>query len=508
MSANQHLLGIDLGTSSVKVVITAATGRVLASGSAEYPILRPYAGYAEQDPEQWWDAICRAVRSALDESGDDVDVASIGLSGQMHGTVLVGADGRPLAPAVIWPDQRSVNQVDEITRKFGLERLTEITGSPVATGFQAATLLWVRQEQPALWRRIEKVLLPKDYVRWRMTGVYATDPSDGSGALMLDVQERDWSAEILDVLALDSAQLPLVQPASAEAGGLTAQAAADLSLSRGTPVVTGAADTACSALGAGVAESGKLLLTLSSGGQLVQPAGEANIDVQGRIHTFCSALEPEEGPAWYQMGAILSAGLALRWLRDDVFRLGGEDAYERISAWAGEVEPGAEGLLFLPYLAGERTPHMDPLARGLFLGLTAQHGRAHLARAVMEGVALACYDAYAVLHALGASPDAVILAGGGAGSGVWRQIVADVFGLHVQPLAVAEQSAAGAAILAGAGSGWFDAAHAARKWANYGSVVTPDAERHHRYLELFELFRAAYVENSELFRKLSSWAQP
>ena len=500
------LLGVDLGTSSVKVVLTTGAGQALSSGSAEYPIMQPLPGYAEQDPDAWWPAVCEAVRMAVDGAGTAPGVAAIGLAGQMHGTVLLGAGGNVLTPAIIWPDRRSARQVQEITAQAGLERLTALTGSPVATGFQAATLLWVRQERPDLWRQIDRVLLPKDYLRWRMTGALATDPSDGSGALLLDVQRRDWSPELLALLGIDVAWLPPVQPAYSIAGALTEQAAAELGLPAGLPVVTGAADTPCSALGAGVVDTGTLLMTLSSGGQIMQPLADVRVDSLGRIHTFCSALEPEEGAGWYQMGAILAAGLALRWLRDEVLGLQGADAYERITAWAGETPAGARGLLFLPYLSGERTPHMNPQARGVLLGLTGQHGQRELARAVLEGVTLACYDAYGVLAELGASPDAVVLAGGGARSRVWQQIVADVFGLPVRPLAVSEQSAMGAAILAGAGLDWFDAADAAQAWARYGAEVEPDPERHACYEEIFGLFRAAYQNNTALFGALASFA--
>ena len=496
------LLGVDLGTSSVKAVLTAGDGQTLVAGNAEYPIIQAKPGYAEQDPNAWWQAVCQAVRMAVESAGSSARIAAVGLSGQMHGTVLLNGQNEVLAPAIIWADQRSARQVQEITMRAGLERLTALAGSPVATGFQAATLLWVRQERPDLWRQIEHVLLPKDYVRQRMTGDLATEPSDASGALLLDVRRRAWSAELLSLLEIEPAWLPPLQAARAIAGRLQAQAAAELGLPAGLPVVTGAADTACSALGAGVVEPGEMLLTLSSGGQLLQPLTEVRVDPLGRVHTFCSALEPEEGAGWYQMGAILAAGLALRWLRDNVLGLTGADAYERMTAWAGETPPGSGGLLFLPYLSGERTPHMNPEARGALVGLTGRHGRREIARAVLEGVTLACYDAYSVLAELGAHPAAVVLAGGGAASRVWQRIVADVFGLPVRPLAVSEQSALGAAILAGAGLDWLDAAEAARAWACYGDETEPDPTRHAFYQDAFGAFRTAYANNAALFGAL------
>lgn len=500
---DELLLGIDLGTSSVKTALVTHEGQTVAHGHAQYPISQPQPGFAEQEPDAWWQAVCKAVRMALGAGVAAPGVTAIGLSGQMHGTVLLGSGDRVLAPAIIWPDRRSARQVQEITAQAGLERLTALAGSPVATGFQAATLLWLKQERPQLWQQIEHVLLPKDYVRLRMTGVPATDPSDGSGALLLDVQRRDWSPDLLALAGVEAAWLPPVQPSRSVAGLLTGEAASAMGLPAGVPVVTGAADTPCSALGAGVVDPGTLLMTLSSGGQVLQPLTEVRVDALGRTHTFCSALEPEEGAGWYQMGAILAAGLALSWLRDNVFGLSGMDAYEQISSWAGEIPPGARGLLFLPYLSGERTPHMNPDARGVLLGLASQHGQKEIARAVLEGVTFACYDAFSVLAELGAQPDVVALAGGGAASHVWQQIVADVFGLPVRPLAVREQSALGAAILAGAGLEWFDAADAARVWAKYGAEVEPDAERHAVYQEAFGLFRAAYRSNEAIFSALT-----
>ena len=506
------LLGIDLGTSAVKALLTGLDGRVVGAGSAAYPILHPQPGFAEQNPDDWWRAVVAAVRQALananddensDENGDENHVAAIGLSGQMHGTVLLGEDGAPLTPAVIWPDQRSAQQVQEITELIGAERLIGITGSPVATGFQAATLRWIQQQRPDLWARIRHVLLPKDYIRWRLTGELASDPSDGSGALLLDVRTRDWSTELLDALEIPRAWLPPVQASASVAGGLLADPAAQLGLPAGATVVTGAADTACSALGAGAVHPGRLLLTISTGGQLILPVETVQVDPRGRIHTFCAALEPGPGlAAWYQMGAVLSAGMALRWLRDNVLGLAGEDAYARMTGWAGAAPPGADGLLFLPYLAGERTPHMDPAARGLFLGLTVQHGRGELVRAVLEGVTFACFDAFQVLAELGPPPDQVILAGGGAKSALWRQIVADVFGRPVRPLQVSEQSALGACALAGLGAGLIDLERIVDGWVAYGAAVEPDAERHAFYGERFALYQEAYRCNRGLFARL------
>jgi len=435
--------------------------------------------------------------------GRAISISAIGLSGQMHGTVLLDKDGGVLSPAVIWPDQRSERQVQEITRLIGAERLIELTGSPVATGFQAATVRWIQQEQPDLWRRTHTILLPKDYVRRRLTGETCTDPSDGSGTLLLDVRRRDWSPQILERLGIERARLPPVQPSTRIAGGLSRRAGEALGLPEGTPVCVGAADTACSALGAGVTSAATLLLTISTGGQVVLPATKVRVDRAGRMHTFCGALAPTDKQAgWYQMAAILSAGLALRWLRDQVFDLQAEDAYAQMTAWAQTVPAGSDGLIFLPYLVGERSPHMDPYARGVFIGLTASHGRAELVRAVLEGVVLACYDAYRVLEESGADPQRIIVAGGGARSQLWQQIIADVFGLPVQRLNVADQSALGAALLAGGCIGLFDPGEVAWTWGTRSPQVDPDGGRHELYSRMRAVFCSTYEKHRGDFRQL------
>jgi xylulokinase len=494
-TGNPYLLGIDLGTSSVKVLLVTTSGEVAASGTAEYPIHHPEPGHAEQDPGAWWSACIAAVRSAL-AAAQGVRVAAIGLSGQMHGLVMLDADGELVAPAIIWPDQRSERQVQEITAAIGAERLYAITGSPLSTGFLAASARWVQQVQPEKWSRVRMLLLPKDYVRWRLTGTFATDPSDGAGALLLDEERRDWSDELLQLLAIDRSLLPPVLPADQLAGVLREEAAAALGLPAGIPVVMGAADTACGLLGAGAVTPDRLLLSISTGGQLVQPVDEVRVDPKGRIHTFCSALTPATGRgAWYQMGATLNAGMALRWLRDSVFGWRYPDAYDVMNVAAADVPPGADGLLFLPYLVGERSPHMDPTARGAFFGLTLRHGQGELVRAVMEGATFACYDAYGVLAELGVRSESVILAGGGAKSPLWRQIVADVFGVPVQPLLTAEQSALGAVLLAGGGAGLFDLTATAAAWAQLGPITEPDVARHAFYAERFAAFRDLYTRN-------------
>ena len=495
-----NLLGIDLGTSSVKVLVADENGKILSGGSADYPLLTPKPGRVEQDPHDWWQAAVMAVRQAMTGLKGDPSLDGIGISGQMHGAVLLDHADHILNPAVIWPDQRSLPQVKEITDLIGRERLIEITGSPAATGFQAATLLWFQQNQRDVWRKTRRVLLPKDYLRWRMTGEFATDPSDAAGTLLLDGRNRTWSLHLLEQLHIESRFMPPIHPSLGEAGKLQLEAAAEMGLFSGTPVVVGAADTACSLLGAGMTASSDLLLTISTGGQLITPAKSFLFDRHGRLYTFCSALEPDSQQAgWYLMGATLSAGQSLRWLRDSIFNMRTAEAYPQMIAWAEQARIGADGLIFTPYLLGERSPLMDSQARGTFVGLTIRHGRAELVRAVLEGVVYSLYEMYLLLVENGLQPERVLLAGGGARSRFWMQLVADIFGLPVEKVAVEEQSAYGAALLAGAGIGLFDVVQGAQDWAKVDVQADPNWKAHAQYQELQTVFRAVYQNTRHLF---------
>ncbi|MCC6453611.1 MAG: xylulokinase [Caldilineaceae bacterium] len=495
-------LGIDLGTSSVKALVVDDAGHVVGQGNSGYPILVPLPGHAEQEPQAWWSATIQAVREALAALPDQDAIAALGITGQMHGTVLLDRNDQLLGPAIIWPDQRSHAEVEEITTRVGAAKLIDITGSPPATGFQAATLHWLHRHRPATWAAIRCVLLPKDYLRWRLTGHFATDPSDAAGTLLLDATTRTWATPLLNLLEIDPAWLPPIQPARSLAGELLPEAAEALGLRPGVPVVTGAADTPCSALGAGVVSPSTLLLTLSSGGQLLIPTQDIAVDPQGRIHTFCSAIEASPGPGWYQMAALLNVGLVLRWLRDQLWALTTPDAYTQITTWASHAPLGANGLLFLPYLIGERTPYMDAHARGALIGLTLTHGRPEIARAVLEGISMAYYHAFTVLQDVGAAPDRIVLAGGGAVSPFWRQLIADLFGRPVHPLAVGAQSALGAALLAGAGIGHFDLLPTAQAWARTEAPIQPNLEAHAAYQQRLPLFRQAYAQNRALMHQL------
>jgi len=487
------LLGIDLGTSSVKVLITDESGMILSRGSAEYPMLTLRPDWVEQDPNDWWQATVLAVRQAMSGINHKVKLEGIGFSGQMHGTVLLDREDHLLHPAVIWPDQRSSAQVKEITALIGRERLIKFTGSPAATGFQAATLRWFQQKREDVWRKTSRVLLPKDYLRWRMCREFATDPSDAAGTGLLDGERRTWSQPLLTELQIQTKLLPLIKLSSGIAGQLRAEAAEEMGLFSGIPVIVGAADTAASLLGAGSTAASDLLLTIGTGGQLLTPANKFVYDRHGRLHTFCSAVEPDQHLAgWYLMGATLSAGQSLHWLRDNVFKLHNAEGYVQMIAWAEQAAIGADGLIFTPYLSGERAAEKDLQARGNYVGLTIRHGKAEFVRAVLEGVVYSLYEKYLIFVKNGLQPERIILAGGGARSRFWMQTVADVFGLPVKKVGVDEQSAYGAALLAGAGTGLFDVVEAAQDWGVFEGEIEPNLNAHAQYQELLRVYREVY----------------
>lgn len=485
-----NLLAIDLGTSSVKVIITDENGSILSRASIDYPMLQPLPGWVEQSVDDWWHASVRAIQQALHKLNTVPQIDAIGLSGQMHGTVLMDDAGLPLRNAIIWPDRRSSHQVDEIHRRVGRERMIEITGSIAAPGFQAASLVWIQQNEPHLWTKIRRVLLPKDYLRWRLCGEFSTDPSDASGSGLFDGAGRNWSQELLKVLGTEMQRLPHVVPSFQQVGCLQPDTAREAGLSAEIPIVVGAADTAASLLGAGITQPGQLLATISTGGQLLTPTERFITDPDGRLHTFCSALEPAQCcAAWYLMGATLSAGKSLQWLLEAVFRLSTQGDYSPLIAWAEQSRIGAEGLIFMPYLSGERGPESSSQLPGAFIGLTNRHGRPELVRAVLEGVVYSLYEKYLVLVEKGFQSEKVVLAGGGARSSLWTQIVADVFGLPVEKLQIEDQSAYGAALLAGAGTGIFSVEEGAKAWRISAIQVEPNLVAHAQYQELFSIFQ-------------------
>lgn len=493
-----YLLGVDIGTSSAKAVVVDGDGGLVGVGSKDYPIDQPHPGWAEQDPEDWWSAACAATRQALGHAGGRRDeVVAVGLSGQMHGTVLVDSEGVPVRPAVIWPDQRSAVEVERACEELGLERLGDLAANRLAVGFMAATLLWLKEHEPESLSRAGTVVLPKDYVRLRMTGSVGTEDSDASSTLLYDVANRRWSSELVEEWGLPPELLPASCASSDVVGGLLPDAAEELGLPVGTPVVAGGADQACQLVGNGLMDPGFGSCTIGTGGQVVTPISEPTCDPKLRLSTFCHAL-PDR---WYSLGGMLSAGMSLRWFRDRFCPEG--TGYEQLAAEAAEVAPGAEGLIFLPYLVGERTPHFDPLARAAFVGLTPRHGRGHAVRAIMEGVAFSMRDSLEIMRELGSAPARMVVAGGGGGSPVWRQILAEVLDLPLVTTVGSERTAVGAAFLAGFGVGLYDSVDEMRAKVSYGPTVEPSPEASERYEQLYGVYSGLYLKLKDDFALLS-----
>ncbi|HTI14571.1 MAG TPA: xylulokinase [Dictyobacter sp.] len=460
----QTLLGIDLGTTGVKAALFAAEdGHVVADAFVDYPLFHPHPGWAEQDPADWWQATVTAIRTCLEKASaqgvQSEDVRGLGLSGQMHGVVLLDEKQEVLRPCIIWADQRSDAQCQWITERVGASKLIEYVSNPALTGFSAPKLLWVRDNEPELFARARTVLLPKDYIRLLLTGVSAMEISDAAGTCLLDVKHGQWSQEVLQALELDPALFPPVVDADATSGTITSEVARLTGLKAGTPVAGGGADNACGATGNGVVEPGLVLVSVGTSGIVLAHATEPQVDTSGpvpRVHTFNHAA-PD---AWYLMGVTQGAGLSMHWVRENIGlpekaleRWTGIDPYEMLAREAESVPPGSEGLIFLPYMQGERTPHLDAYARGGWIGLTASHDRRHLIRSVMEGVAFSLKDCFNIIAEQGLKLDQVRATGGGAKSKLWRQIIADVLGVELVVTNATEGPAFGAALLAGVAAG-------------------------------------------------------
>jgi len=492
-----HVLGVDASTTAVKAILLDGSGAVRGIGSSAYELSVPRPLWSEQDPHLWWDGTIAAIRAVLASSGvPGDDVVAIGLTGQMHGAVLLDAGDAVLRPAILWNDQRTGAECDLIREVVGPERLVAITGNDALTGFTAPKLVWVRDHEPDVWQRVAHVLLPKDYVRLRLTGEHAMDKADGSGTMLFDLAARDWSAEVLAALEIDPAWMPPTFEGPEVTGTLTAEAAAATGLRAGTPVVAGGGDQAANAVGVGAVEPGVVALSLGTSGVVFATTARPLFEAQGRVHAFCHAVPGR----WHMMSVMLSAAGSLRWFRDAVAP-GIE--YDDLVTLAAEVPAGSEGLLFLPYLTGERSPHPDPLARGAFVGLTLAHDRRHLTRAVLEGVAYGLRDGLDLMIAAGMPAPGVIRAsGGGTSSPLWRQILADVLQAEIATVDTAEGAAYGAGLLAAVGAGWFptvEVAAARLVTATPVAAPGPDVPRH---AEAHALYRALYPALAPTFHRM------
>ncbi len=503
-----YLLGIDVSTTATKALLIDERGNLVALGTTEYAFDTPRPLWSEQDPALFWSGTVASIRQAIAQAGAEPGaIAAVGLTGQMHGLTLLDAQGEVLRPCILWNDQRTAAQCAEIEARVGKQRVLQLTGNPVLTGFTAPKILWVREHEPEVYRRVAHVLLPKDYARYKLTGGFFSDVSDASGTALFDVGRRQWSDEMLNALEIDRAWLPKVTESPLVSGKITRAAAEATGLVAGTPVVAGAGDQAAQAIGSGIVREGLVSVTLGTSGVVFSPSNTYRVEPQGRLHAFCHAVPGK----WHLMGVMLSAAGSFRWFRDALGdyekRLAGEtgqNVYDLLTAQAARAPAGSEGLLFLPYLTGERTPYPDPQARGAFVGLTLRHDKSHLTRAVMEGVCFGLRDSLELIRDLSISARHVRASGGGARSMLWRQMLADVFNTEIATVNVTEGAAYGAALLAGVGAGVYrDVESACEQVVRVTDVQTPGPNAAH-YARLYPRYRALYPALAAEFKAMAA----
>lgn len=478
------LIGIDIGTSGTKSVLFDTEGNVLASATCEYPMYQPQNGYAEQDPKDWWNAVCQTLKQLT--AKEDCDIVGVGLSGQMHSLVMLDKDNEVIRNAILWCDQRTGKECAEIEEKIGKERLIEITANPALTGFTASKIMWVKNNEPENYNKCAHILLAKDYVRFKLTGEYATEVSDASGMQLLDVKKREWSVEVCEKLGIDMSLLGRVYESCEVTGRVTEEAAELTGLPKGIVVAGGAGDNASAAIGMGVCENGKAFTTIGTSGVVFAHTDSPEIDKKGRIHTFCAAVPN----TWHVMGVTQAAGLSLSWFKKN---FANDSSYREIDAKCEEIPIGAENLIYLPYLMGERTPILDPDARGVFFGLSAMHGRYHLARAVIEGVSYSLYDCFSVINEVGVDITDMAICGGGGKSSFWRQMIADIYGVPINTMESDEGAALGVAILAGVAAGVYPSVPEGCKIAvKKKDVYLNDSEKREKYMKYYGIYSSLY----------------
>ncbi|MFU0800689.1 MAG: xylulokinase [Xylanivirga thermophila] len=504
-----YLLGIDIGTSATKTILfDTETKKIKASASSEYPLYQPYIGWAEQDPDDWWRATVSSIQEVLKKGLiHPQDVLGIGLSGQMHGMVLLDKDGNVLRPAIIWCDQRTEEECKDITSIIGREKLISITANPALTNFTATKILWVKKHQPEIFERIHKVLLPKDFIRFKLTGEFASEVSDASGTQLLDVPNRTWSRYVLDKLDIPFDWMPKVYESHEVSGCVTEKVANLTGLNVGTPVVGGAGDQAAGAVGNGIVESGMVSSTIGTSGVVFAYTDKVSIDPKGRVHTFCHAM-PD---TWHVMGVTQGAGLSLQWFRNNFGSLEKElatflkkDPYELMTEEAQKADAGCNGLIYLPYLMGERTPHLDPSAKGVFFGISAKHTRNDMIRSIMEGVAYSLRDCLEIIQDMGTKVDIIRASGGGARSSLWRQIQSDIFNRPLSTIDIGEGPALGVALLAGVGTGVYkDVPEACKAAINTKDTIYPIEYNTPIYDRYYEVYRSLYFALKDNYRAIA-----
>jgi xylulokinase len=493
------LLGLDISTTGAKALLINREGAVVSSATTPLTLSTPKPLWSEQDPGEWWRAMVKSIQLALvDTAASGQTVEAIGLTGQMHGLVLLDDDGKVLRPAILWNDQRCAEECDEIRRRVGREKLIQITGNDALTGFTAPKILWVETHEPDVYQRARHVLLPKDYIRYKLTGQFAMDKADGSGTMLFDLARRDWSFEILNSLEIDPAWMPQTFEGPEITGEVTSEAAASTGLPPNIPVVAGGGDQSAQAVGVGAVRSDVMALVLGTSGVVFAATESPLIEPKGRLHAFCHAVPNR----WHLMGVMLSAAGSLQWYRDV---LAPQASFQQMEDESGEVPAGSEGLLILPYLSGERTPHPDPLARAAWVGLALRHRRGHLTRAVLEGVAFGLKDIFLLMQSVGLGAiDQVRVSGGGAKSKLWRQILADVLGVELVTVNTTEGAAYGAALLAGvAKSWWSDVDTACTETVRVKERISPDSRNVERYAQLYQQYELLYPALKDISHKLS-----
>jgi xylulokinase len=505
-------LGIDIGTSGTKSLVCRETGEVLATATAPHKLYHEHPSWSEQEPDEWWRATLRSAKAAIAQTGlPGAEIKGIGLSGQMHGSVFLDKRGKVLRRALLWNDQRTQTECDEIESAVGgRAQLIKLVSNPAFTGFTAPKILWVRRHQPEVFERCKKVLLPKDYIRFRLTGEYATEVSDASGTLLFDVTQREWSKEVLNSLLIDIGLLPRCYESEEVSGRVTKKVADQLGIPEGTPVVGGGGDQAAGAVGNGIVKPGIISATMGTSGVVFAHSPKPETHPEGKVHTMCHAVRG----AWHMMGVVLSAGGSLQWFRNE---LGDElvkearkrkvDPYQVIIELAEQAPLGCEGLFFLPYLTGERHPHPDATARGGWIGLTVRHGKEHLARAVIEGATFAMRDCLQVMRDMGVTAEQIRLSGGGARSAFWRQLQADVYGQKVATINATEGPAYGVALLAMVGVGaYHSVSEACDATIKLTEQLEPNLEHHKKYDQYYSEYRLFYEALRPAFGRISGFA--
>ncbi|MEI6132239.1 MAG: xylulokinase [Bacillota bacterium] len=503
-----YLIGVDIGTSGTKTVLFDERGNTVASSLKEYPLYQPQNGWAEQDPKDWWDATCATIREVLAISHVNAsEIKGVGLSGQMHGAVLLDKNNQILRKAIIWCDQRTTAECDQITSLIGAKRLIEITANPALTGFTASKILWVRNNEPKIFEQVKKILLPKDYIRLMLTGEFATEVSDASGMQLMDIPKRQWSEEVLGKLDIDKSFLGKMHESQEVTGLVNREAASLTGLNLGTPVVGGAGDQAAGAVGNGIVRNGVISSTIGTSGVVFAHSDKVTIDPMGRVHTFCHAVPN----TWHIMGVTQGAGLSLKWFRDnfcqDEIREAAQaniEPYVLLNKLASASKPGSDGLIYLPYLMGERTPHLDADARGVFFGLSARHEKKDLIRAIMEGVVFSLKDCLEIIDGMGVDVSEVRASGGGGKSALWRQMQSDVFGKEITTINSSEGPALGVALLAGVGTGVYGSvSQACDATINVVTRQKPDDTLNLDYSKYYKIYKNLYQSLKQDFKDLA-----